>query len=149
MASISINRRIWKGSFSYEVINPDEIVVVVTVPFTMEVEMEKNSFVGFRVDDESKDLFDEPVKVKGFIENDFISFIIQYPHDYYMDYETGEAFVEKDMKHPGVTYEGSFDHQTNSYKGEWIILVAEELDPNNPGDYIEQLLTGTWEMRRK
>ncbi len=115
----------------------------------MEVEMDKGSFTGFRVDDESKDLFTDLVKVKGFIEDDFISFVVEYPYDYYVDLETGEAFVYSDVKHPGVNYEGTRDKQTGIYNGEWQILVSEEPDRANPGDYIDEFVSGTWEMRRK
>lgn len=140
MTLLVSKNEIWKGCFYYEKGYP-EITTLQKVSFQIDILIDNNSFSGTAHDEESKEHFDEPVKVKGFFEKDFISFIMTYPYIYYRD-EDDKIIVDKSVPNHNVNYYGEFDETTKSYNGEWeITYVIEQLID---GD-IEEVFSGSWE----
>jgi hypothetical protein len=115
-----------------------------TVEFILELNENNGSISGICIDFETKEHFSEPITVSGFIDKDFISFIKQYPFLYSIG-EQGQVIVDRTKPHPEITYSGEFDSETNSFLGEWDLVV----DSQKFGDgYFDDSLTGTWTMRK-
>lgn len=142
MRIISENE-IWKGFFSYED-GYSSLTSLKEVKFLINIFIDDFSFKGVAEDEESKEYFDKPATVKGFFENDFISFVMKYPHLYFLD-ENNKIVVDKQSKHPDVNYYGVFDRESKSYKGEWeMIYDVEQLSDG----IIEEVFSGNWELKK-
>jgi hypothetical protein len=139
------NEQIWKGFFSY--LQGYEIIdSYIKVPFKMNLTFNGNSFVGTTIDSESENIFTEPIKVKGFIENDKISFIVNYPYFYFKD-ENGQILVDKNLKHPNIEYLGFYDEMEKKFSGTWEMIIYEEKIMEN--EYIEEVANGEFEIYRE
>lgn len=140
---IAHNKQTWKGFFTYQD-GYESIDQYIEVAFTMELTFNENSFVGISSDSESENAFDEPATVRGFIEEDKISFVLNYPCSYYKD-ENGKIVLDRNSKHPDIQYLGFFDEDKKSISGTWEMTVYEEkyLD-----DYLEEIANGEFEMGR-
>lgn len=139
------NEQIWKGFFSY--LQGYEILdSYIKVPFKMNLTFNGNSFVGTTIDSESENIFTEPIKVKGFIENDKISFIVNYPYFYFKD-ENGQILVDKNLKHPNIEYLGFYDEMEKKFSGTWEMIIYEEKITEN--EYIEEVASGEFEIYRE
>jgi hypothetical protein len=115
-----------------------------TVEFILELIENSGLIRGICIDFATKEYFSEPITVSGFIDNDFISFTKQYPFTYFID-EQGKVIIDRSKPHPEITYSGEFDRETNTFVGEWDIVV----DSQKFGDgYFDDSLTGTWTMKR-
>lgn len=134
---------IYKGAWFYRegTFNNEEII---QIPFRMNVKIYEGIFKGTSEDEETKDIFDEPVKVRGFIEGNHISFIKTYPKNYEL-LEDGTPKVIKNSGPHEVTYDGSWDPKTQNWKGEWEVLLGEE----KVGDaYDMEFYMGDWELKK-
>lgn len=136
-------KQYWKGYFTcldgYETIEQYK-----QVEFTMEINLTENSFIGTSTDAESIDAFDQPAAVKGFIDDDKMSFVMKYPCAYYKD-DLGNIKLNKSYQHPDIHYLGFFDDDKQSVKGNWEMTVNEE----RYGDgFLEDLFNGEFEMRK-
>lgn len=137
------NKQIWQGTFTY-MDGYDEIDQYTDVSFTMELAFEDNAFEGTSTDVESADIFDKPASVKGFADNDKMSFVLNYPCYYYKN-DDGKIVTDESLKHPDIHYLGFFDEDKNSVSGTWEMITYEE----RHGDYfLEETANGTFEMRR-
>ena len=134
----------WKGYFTY-LEGYDTIEQYKQVEFTLELTFnDKNSFIGFSTDVESKNAFNKPASVKGFIENDQISFVVKYPCLYYKD-QKGNIILDESSEHPDIHYLGFFDDENNIVNGNWEMTVYEEKYADG---YLEEILNGEFQMRK-
>lgn len=140
MKVVSSNQK-WKGFFDYGVDEYD----YTRVEFYIEIVISDNSFEGISVDEESKDLFKESTKIKGFFDENIISFVMKYPHAYYIN-DVGDLEVDEEEKHPDIHYYGEFDKTSNSYKGKWEITYVLE---DYGDEQITEVYSGNWELKRK
>ena len=131
--------KIWKGKFAY---NPAEYGIIDDVYFELYVEVVNGSFEGKCYDDEFRDLCDQLSAVKGFFENDIISFVVTYPVSYSMD-ENEKVTIDQTKKGHDVIYHGTFNSKQNTWSGEWEILAEPEKE--NEG-FVQNHSTGSWEM---
>jgi hypothetical protein len=139
------NEQIWKGFFSY--LQGYEIIdSYIKVPFKMNLTFNGDTFTGTTIDSESENIFTEPIKVKGFIENDKISFVVNYPYSYFKD-ENGEILVDKSLKHPNIEYLGYYDELEKKYSGTWEMVIYEEKITED--EYIEEIVNGEFEIYRE
>lgn len=137
------NKQIWKGIFTYDD-GYDEADQYIDVDFKMELIFTGNSFKGISTDSESRELFDKPADVKGFVDDEKMSFVKNYPCYYYKD-DHGQIVLDRESKHPEIHYLGFWDGDKNSVYGTWEMILYEE----KYGDgYLEEVATGTFEMRR-
>tara|TARA_R100000935_G_scaffold21876_6_gene40575 strand:- start:1004 stop:1438 length:435 start_codon:yes stop_codon:yes gene_type:complete len=136
-------KQYWKGVFSYldgyETINQYK-----EVSFSMEITINDNSFIGTSTDSESKDVFDKPAIVKGFIDDDKMSFIVKYPCAYFKD-EDGKIVIDKSLEHPDIHYLGIFDDNKKNVDGNWEMTIYEE---KYGDDYLSEILNGEFQMKR-
>ncbi len=143
MVRLIENKQIWEGYFTYE----DGYEVIdqyIDVKFKMELIFNDNSFVGTSTDSESEGFFDKPINVKGFILDNKISFVVNYPYLYYKN-EDGKIIIDKKSKHPEIRYFGIYDEITKKYFGTWEMTMYEE---EYLGDYIEEIANGEFEIKR-
>lgn len=137
------NKQIWKGIFTYND-GYDEVDQYINVGFQLELIFNDNSFVGTSIDLESQHIFDKPAAVKGFVDDEKISFVLTYPCYYYKD-ENGTIVLDKEAKHPEIHYLGYWEADQKSICGIWEMKVYEE---KNADGYLEALANGGFEMRR-
>ncbi|MCI9844363.1 hypothetical protein [Flavobacterium pectinovorum] len=138
------NKQIWKGFFTY--LHGYEIIdTYVRVAFQMDLTFDGNSFTGTSTDSESENIFTEPIMVKGFIENDIISFVINYPYHYYKD-EDGNIKLDKNAQHPTIEYFGYYEKSEKKYSGTWEMIIFEEKISKD--EYIEEVANGEFEIYR-
>lgn len=137
------NKQIWQGIFSYrDGYHEDDQFI--EVDFNLELIFNGDSFKGFSTDSESKSVFEKPADVKGFVDDEKISFVLDYPCLYYKD-DHGQLVLDRESKHPEIHYLGFWDGDKHYVSGTWEMKIYEEKYGN---DYIEELATGIFEMHR-
>ena len=145
---IPLNRQKFKGFFSYTNQDENGIEFEESVNFEMELEFNQGSFKGTTIDEETKDLFNEPITVEGFIEDEMINFVVTYPNNYYFDLEQNKLVVEKNKAYPGCEYLGSYNKDSNKFEGEWRLPIEQNNIGSLQTDYTELYDSGNWEMKR-
>lgn len=140
MKSAPETSQIWKGKFSYD---PIEYGIIDDVNFELYVELKNGSFEGVSYDDEFRELCDELAKVKGFIEDEHISFVVTYPISYSID-ENDVVSIDPSKKGHDVIYDGNFIGNLGKWAGTWEIL-AEKVKMGKD-EYFQHYSTGHWEM---
>ncbi len=140
-SKIEIN---WEGFFTYEFDdNKNE-----KIPFELFLEFDKNSFTGYSVDEETKNLFKKgDVKVKGFIDELMISFIIIYPFSYYVD-EEEKMQIDYSIKNHSIEYIGNWNKKEQKYEGKYEVIF-NDFPMRYDGSYDIEYYTGNWEMIKK
>jgi hypothetical protein len=134
----------WIGKYGYSFDEESENFF----SFEIFVDFNDGSFQGTVFEEEFSGFTGDSVAIKGFIEEDFISFVKTYPY-YYASNENGEMIVDKQMKGHEVVYEGFFNTETGEWNGEWEILMHEEKDKSMIGRYITKSIIGPWKMKLK
>ena len=132
----------WEGYFLYPV-EDENYDISKKVNFHINVEIINDSFTGHHSDEESACLFDKDGSIKGYFEDDFISFVLIYPYLYYID-EEGHQKVDRAKNHPEIHYYGNFNKETNSYIGSWEMF--EEFEDEFEGSMIERI-ESSWEFK--
>lgn len=141
--SLINNKQVWKGVFAY-MDGYKETDQEIIVDFTMELFFNDGSFTGTSTDSESEALFDKPATVKGFIDENKISFVLKYPCYYYRD-ENRQLALNRDFEHPEIHYLGYWDEDGNSFRGMWEM----EVDTDVHLDYDpEEIANGAFEIHR-
>ena len=89
--------------------------------FRMEVEMdEKLNFVGTVWEDQFSGLTGKLLSVKGYIDEDHISFVKKYPCQYAGD-ENGKLIIDESKPGHEVIYDGYWDESKGMWEGEWEV----------------------------
>lgn len=135
--------QLWKGYFTYQD-GYEPIDQYIEVPFSLKLTFNGTSFTGESTDAESETVFNKPATVKGFIEDNTISFVLNYPCAYFKD-EDGKIFLDKKVKHPEIRYFGILNEDNKGYTGMWEMTVYVE---KYFDDYLEEVANGAFEMRR-
>lgn len=132
--------QIWKGKFSY---NPEEYGIVEDVSFELYVQLKDGKFNGVVYDDEFRELCDILPKVKGFIDENHISFVITYPIAYSVD-ENEVVSIDPTKKGHDVSYDGYYTDNLGKWIGKWEILAKRIKEGKD--DYYQHYSAGGWEM---
>ncbi|TWF40358.1 hypothetical protein FHW36_10440 [Chitinophaga polysaccharea] len=103
-----------------------------------------NNFEGTCHDPDSQISKNNPAAIKGFTEDDFISFTKEYDQ-FFIITEANQVIVNSRLKNPDLSYYGHYDPVSETFSGDWELLGREHSHPDS--DYVE-IATGTWEMRR-
>ncbi len=106
---------------------------------------ENNSFEGRAFDIDGTGVNNEVATVRGFLENESISFIKQYPTMLTFQ-EDGTLEKHKSKASPEIHYTGEYIESKKSFIGEWEMVIDEVKQGD---EYLEYLCTGTWEMRKE
>ena len=131
----------WQGKYGYLYENEE----IEYFSFEINAELIDGSFEGTVHEQEFSGLTGDLVHVKGFIEDDFISLVLTYPYAFYIDDE-GKPIIDKNEVGHEVIYQGNFDHETGTWRGEWEIEV-NQIKIDEETDEIDAVV-GVWEMRR-
>lgn len=137
---MSNSAKIWKGKFSY---NPQEYGVLDDVDFELYVELNDSKFEGVVYDDEFRELCEILPKVKGFIEDDHISFVVTYPVAFSID-ENDEISIDKTQKGHDVAYDGYYAPNLGKWIGKWEIL-AQKIKKGKD-EFYQHHSIGAWEI---
>lgn len=88
---------------------------------------------------------EEEATISGFIEEDEISFVKQYPYDGIIE-EDGTVISDKNKPGPEINYFGKYNALNGTFEGTWEIAT----DAFEYGyGWFENVATGTWTMKRK
>lgn len=136
------NSEKWKGKYSYKL---DDGSQSMHINFELNIEINNDNFSGVSVDDEYKEICDVHPVVRGFMDNNFISFVIIYPYAYTRN-DFGELELNKETKNYKVEYEGCMT-DVDRWSGEWI-AIFESIKTTPWGDYQESFIVGDWELNR-
>lgn len=134
----------WQGFFKY---GPEygTIVEGQEAEFRLFIEEYKDGeFSGRVIDWEGLGANGEVSVVKGFVNEEMISFTKQYDQRFIID-EWGNSDIEKEVPGYKVIYEGHFDKKGNQFLGQWEIVSDIA---HTPELTLEKVLTGTWRMHR-
>jgi len=135
---------IWTGKHNFNE-EHGEIFKDKTLAFEIHIDVEDGSFSGKFIDSEYAPLTDAAVKMTGFFEDNFVSFVVTYPFRkiYKAD---GEPILLMDKLNHEVNYYGEFVEDSKIILGEWEIIEVMALDLQG-----EQVVfsTGTFEMEEK
>ena len=149
MIKIPNGKQFWVGKFTYSNSKEEAEGKTKEVPYVMELDFRDGEFHGTTIDQESKDLFSEPITVNGFLEKDFISFIVMYPHNYYFDDQENKFIVEYGRDYPGCEYEGNFNTSENCFEGTWKIIIGEFKEGLFQEESGFDFVHGKWKMYEK
>ena len=136
-------QRIWKGNYCYLNEEGNEID-----PFDFEItaNLIASSFEGTAIEGEFSKVSEEPIYVKGFFDNDVISFVKTYPFGWDVD-QGGEVQLHLDKPGHDVTYFGRLNPETLFWEGEWEIESESQLAPKNSEIILSEYLFGNWKMK--
>ncbi|MFX1705662.1 hypothetical protein PV783_16970 [Chitinophaga sp. CC14] len=103
-----------------------------------------NNFQGTCLDIDSPISLNNPAVIKGFTEEDFISFTKEY-NQFFTINGDNQVVPRSQLKKPDLSYYGHYDPVSETYSGDWELIGREHAHPD--GDYLE-IATGTWEMKK-
>lgn len=134
----------WQGEFTY---GPEygEDYEGKKVGFMLRLKDMDGQFEGDCIDEEAIETGPLVASINGFVERDFISFIKQYPFSHSVD-EEGQSHIDYTQPHPEIHYSGYYDASTQTFSGEWEMVVEEEISDDGT---LEYLLTGEWKMKKQ
>jgi hypothetical protein len=111
----------------------------------MEVEMdEKFNFAGQVQEEEFTGVSGKELTVRGFIDNDHISFVKQYPCAYEYD-GFGNIIIDESRRGHEVIYDGYWDDESGSWVGEWE--VEGETEVLQSDKITTRIYLGSFEMK--
>ena len=112
--------------------------------FTVDITQDLEQFTGIAKDTSGLGCNPDSATIKGFVDNNTISFVKQYASTLTFD-ENGNEVVEKGKPSPIVNYWGEYDTTLHKFVGGWEICV----DAQQFGEgWFEEVFTGTWSMQR-
>jgi len=125
----------WQGYYIY---GPEygESLSCSKVTFELSLtDLGNNNFQGTCLDLDNHITENNLAIIKGFTEQDFISFTKEYCR----------KIPRSQLKKPELNYYGHYDPANETFSGDWELIWKEHAYPD--GDYLE-IGTGTWEMKR-
>jgi hypothetical protein len=134
---------IFEGYFSYNAGKSNEI----RVAFLVEALEQNGSFEGIASDTDTEKLFEKgTIKIKGFVEEELISFVKTYPGDYILN-EDNQAEAVDSVKPHQVEYLGNWIAEEEKYVGKYYVTGKEEWTDRHKGTYTHDGYEGYWEMK--
>jgi len=130
----------WKGTYIYVAEDGTEGK---TKSFDMVLtEEDDDEFTGEIVDTSESSQNPEVAQVTGFIMEDNLSFVKQYPYMFFYN-EKGELQIDKSKPHPEIHYHGEI--KDNEIEGEWDMEIGTK---QFYGDYYSKMMSGTWQVKK-
>jgi len=134
----------WIGRYGYSFEEGNEWYY----SFEITANYNNGSFEGTVIEEEFTSFTNDLVHVKGFIEEDLISFVKTYPYLFEAN-DNGEMLIDKSQRGHSVIYQGYYDQSKDGWEGEWEVKISEESDKTQIGAYKTQYKTGPWNMKLK
>ncbi len=112
--------------------------------FRLVLEENDGDITGECIDVSGTGVVNEPATINGFIEDDMISFVKQYPACYILNKEGSvETIPEKEPLE--MNYSGFYNNENQSFEGDWHMII--EIKQLTFG-YAEHAVSGTWSMKK-
>ena len=131
----------WIGNYTYGELYPVDMRGK-SYAFTIKWTVNEGIISGSCIEEESKNIFSEPIPISGFIEKKFISFIKKYPHPIAKD-DNLQSYIKENEPPLEIHYSGNFIDR--HFEGIWQ-LTLPYIGTN--GRKYNRNLNGTWTMRR-
>jgi hypothetical protein len=133
---------IFEGFYAYS----DEVNEI-RIAFLIEATEQDGSFHGLAMDTETENLFEKgAITVKGFIENELISFVKTYPSNYLID-ENGQPQIAPGKQPHAVEYLGDWIEEEKRFVGTYTVKISETWTDRFKGNYRTEEFVGHWEMK--
>lgn len=135
----------WIGEFEYGPLYGDELYGQ-KASFELTIEENKQGeFSGTCIDLDGIGAHDSIADIKGFRDNNFISFVKEYPK--HLNFDLDNNLVEnQNMLQSSLSYKGTYNPFTGKFTGEWEIHSIWKTDN---GGTQEDIVYGTWDMKRE
>ena len=135
----------WKGFFIYGEGYEQELVGT-RIAFTIDITEDDELVRGFCIDDETKQIFKDPVPIEGSFAEGVLRFYKSYPFTYDVD-DVGNPFIAGYEKPASIQYTGVMHKKLFSndpfFKGEWSI-DGSFIDEFGQAQYYSA--SGGWRM---
>lgn len=156
---------IWKGYYELGKSYPKNLQGKRT-DFVLNIKETNGEFTGECIDIVHDNKDNTTSQIKGFVDEDLISFIKQYSFHLLIDKE-GKRVIDYDEKHPEIEYTGYYDYESKKISGEWNMVtknLVTQYDYSlmklligiSPDDEIEANIrireyfnSGKWEMQKE
>ncbi|NJK86822.1 MAG: hypothetical protein HC906_13450 [Bacteroidales bacterium] len=135
---------VWTGELTYGEEFPSEIQNK-TKRFRIELEESDGDISGKYFETEGFGIIPDTAEINGFVEEDMISFVKQYPA-FYLVNKDGEIKTIDDREPPEINYSGYYNEEKQSFEGDWNMVV--EFQQLTFG-YAESTVSGTWSMKKE
>lgn len=146
MSKIIINGK-WKGYYEYSKGYPINLQNK-KFEFLLEIWNDDEIIKGFCIDDITKEHFNEPAKIEGFIENNIITFILTYPSLVMLN-NNDETEIDPKKPSLNIIYTGKIKKPIFTKKyiimGNWDISTSF-LDKNKNPHF--STCGGSWFMQK-
>ncbi len=129
----------WLGTYSIDTELEQDVK---EFRFELNLRVEDDDISGEINDISEKDQSPGIAKITGFIDDNEISFIKQYPA-LFLRNEDGEIIIDKTKEHPEIHYHGVISE--NSMEGEWDMEAGVLF---KVGQFHSQLITGSWKIEK-
>ena len=134
----------WYGELTYgEEYGPD--LQNKKLKFRLIIKENDGDISGECIDTEGTGVISEPASINGFVEDNMISFIKQYPSFYIID-QKGEIREIPEKEPPEFNYSGYYNPENDTFEGDWHVVY--EIKQLTFG-FAEYALSGTWMMKRE
>ena len=131
----------WKGSYTFV---SEEGTEGRTKSFEMTIiEEEDDEITGEILDTTENNQNPKTAKVTGFIMEETLSFVKQYPYLFFYN-EKGELQIDKSKPHPEIHYHGEFTE--NEISGEWDMEIGTA---QFYGDFYSKMMSGIWQVKKE
>ncbi len=135
---------VWHGELTYgEEYGPD--LKGKKMNFRLVIEENDGDITGECIDTNGTGVIPEPASISGFVEDDMISFVKQYPA-YYIINQKGEVGMIPEKEPPEINYTGYYDPEHDTFEGDWHVVF--EIRQLTFG-FAEYGLAGTWNIKRE
>jgi hypothetical protein len=133
----------WIGYYSYNKEYGAELSGQ-QVKFMLFLTQKNFKFEGTSVDYEGVGADFSKALIRGFVKEDFISFIKQYPQS--LEFDLNNKLIANESKQPPeIHYTGLFNEKTKIFSGQWEIVAHVEQGIDGDWEYLN---TGLWEMKK-
>lgn len=135
----------WKGFLTRKIGKTEEEQIERTINFSLQLSSAAGDISGSFTDEETAEIMNEPASFNGFIDEAFISFVLQYPF-FFSHNEEGELLYNENSEHPPVHYSGEYIAEEECFRGIWEIeyYVHDVVDESQL--YV---VSGNWEMKKQ
>jgi hypothetical protein len=132
----------WQGQYFYGHPYSDKVRSQ-AVAFSLAWFLDDGALLGTCTDAATAGLFACPVPIRGFIHDDFISFVKQYPCQCTVDAQ-GQHRLHPELRGDEIHYTGTY--ADGQWAGEWQIRTDLRATPH----LVEQAVcAGTWVLHRE
>jgi hypothetical protein len=134
----------WYGELTYGEENGPDLQNK-KLKFRMIIEENDGDITGECIDTEGTGVIPEPASINGFVEDNMISFVKQYPSFYIID-QKGEIKEIPEKEPPEFNYSGYYNPGNDTFEGDWHVVY--EIKQLTFG-FAEYAISGTWMMKRE